>query len=126
MLLSPASARSSRLSPTKVHSSAPGPLLPVHDRQLLEELQPVSRFVPRPAASECRAVVISAQRSAALDPRRPSALLTLEVKIAVIGPFRPVGVRRKLAKVFTSNLRHQTRGVGRKIDVVPNKLGDRA
>jgi hypothetical protein len=48
-----------------------GLLLPVHDRQLLEELQPVSRFVPRPAAFEYRDVVISAQRSAALDPNRP-------------------------------------------------------
>jgi hypothetical protein len=50
--------------------SPAGPLLPVHDRQLLEELQPVSRFVPRPAAFESRAVVISARRSAALDPYR--------------------------------------------------------
>jgi drug/metabolite transporter (DMT)-like permease len=51
-----------------LRTSGIGPLLPVHDRQLLEELQPVSRFVPRPAASEGRAVVISARRAAEVDP----------------------------------------------------------
>jgi hypothetical protein len=45
-----------------------GPFLPVGDRQLSKVQRPVSRFAPELAASECRAVVISAQRSAAFDP----------------------------------------------------------
>ena len=44
--------------------------MPVHDRQLLKELQPVVRFAPRPAASECRAVVIGGRRPAELDPNQ--------------------------------------------------------
>jgi hypothetical protein len=53
-------------------TSPSGPFLPVGDRQLSKVQRPVSRFAPELAASECRAVVISAQRSAALDPRRLS------------------------------------------------------
>jgi hypothetical protein len=54
-------------------SAGLGPFLPVGDRQLLKAQRPVSRFAPELAASECRAVVISAQRSVALDPKLPSA-----------------------------------------------------
>ena len=49
-----------------------GPFLPVGVRQLLGELQPVSRFVPRPSASKCRAVVIRTQGSAVHDPEQTS------------------------------------------------------
>jgi hypothetical protein len=38
-----------------------GPFLPVGDRQLSKAQRPVSRFAPELAASECRAVVISAR-----------------------------------------------------------------
>jgi hypothetical protein len=61
-----------------------GPLLPVHERQLLEELQPVSRFVPRPAASECRAVVISARCPAEVDPLRSFQKSSLTARIGYL------------------------------------------
>jgi hypothetical protein len=52
-----------------------GLLLPVGDRQLSKVQRPVPRFAPELAASECRAVVISAQRSAAFDPEQTSAIV---------------------------------------------------
>ena len=52
----------------KTEPSTYGPLLPVGDWQLSGELQPVSRFVPRTAASECRAVMICVPEPAADDP----------------------------------------------------------
>jgi hypothetical protein len=48
-----------------------GPKEPVRDRQLLGELQPVSRFVPRLAAFESLAVVFCVPRPAADDPKLP-------------------------------------------------------
>jgi len=51
--------------------SPSGPFQPIGVRQLSEELQPVSRFVPRLAASEGAAAGFDQPTMAEVDPFRP-------------------------------------------------------